>query len=136
MNSPKPIVERLTELRELLAKATPGPWVKAELAYVITGLELNPSPGVSERKTTAYRPVDDNLATAAVNALPDLLTLLKQQAVRIGELEEGLRPFASFAEHATDQDGWSGSMHKERVVDWFGPSDYRHARSLLSGEGE
>lgn len=53
----------------------------------------------------------------------------------IEEMVEGLKPFATFADNNVDEEGWSNpasGCQKERVVDWFGPSDFRRARSLLT----
>lgn len=48
------------------------------------------------------------------------------------ELEEALRPFASFAKSNVDDDGWKNNgIHRGRIVDWFGPSDFRAARAVL-----
>lgn len=43
---------------------------------------------------------------------------------------DALEPFATFAEQAVDENGWSDlglSLKDERIVDWFGPSDFRAA---------
>jgi hypothetical protein len=48
-------------------------------------------------------------------------------------LRAALQPFASFCEPFVDADGWVMSMRKERIVDWFGPSDFRTARTALEG---
>jgi len=51
---------------------------------------------------------------------------------------EALEPFATFAENYVNPKGWNdvgiGTSH-ERIVDWFGPSDFRQARTALA-EGE
>lgn len=52
-------------------------------------------------------------------------------AVTLDELLAGLEPFATFAETFVDADGWTGPMKQERIVDWFGPSDFRLARTLI-----
>lgn len=55
-------------------------------------------------------------------------------ATHAGEVErlrEALRPFATFAETFVGDDGWVGPMNKERIVDWFGPSDFSIARQAL-----
>ena len=50
-------------------------------------------------------------------------------------LREALEPFASFSAEFVDQEGWTGPMSKARIVDWFGPSDFRAASTALKGEG-
>lgn len=42
-----------------------------------------------------------------------------------------LEPFISFADHAVDEHGWSGSTQRERIVDWFGPSDFRRLKDTV-----
>lgn len=54
---------------------------------------------------------------------------------RIEELEAALEPFATFSDTFIDEEGWSGPMKTERIVDWFGPSDFRRARATLSNIG-
>lgn len=49
----------------------------------------------------------------------------------IGELREALEPFATFADTFVDEEGWNGPMSTTRIVDWFGPSDFRRARSAV-----
>ena len=50
-------------------------------------------------------------------------------------LKEALRPFAQFAEWNTDNEGWAGTQcQRERIVDWFGPTDFRRARAALEGK--
>lgn len=44
-----------------------------------------------------------------------------------------LEPFASFGKDNVDSEGWNDigvSTKNERVVDWFGPSDFRRANEL------
>lgn len=40
-------------------------------------------------------------------------------------LREALEPFQTFAECHIDEEGWTGPMKTTRIVDWFGPSDFR-----------
>lgn len=43
-------------------------------------------------------------------------------------LVEALEPFATFAANNVDEEGWAGlRCERERIVDWFGPSDFRRA---------
>jgi len=41
---------------------------------------------------------------------------------------EALEPFGAFADHAIDGDGWGGPPG--RIIDWFGPSDFRRAAAV------
>lgn len=60
---------------------------------------------------------------------------LEADARRIAELSEALEPFATFADTFIDSEGWNGPMSSTRIVDWFGPSDFRTARAALGGGG-
>lgn len=52
----------------------------------------------------------------------------------LATMREALEPFASFAANNTDDDGWAGTQcQRERIVDWFGPSDFITARRALGG---
>jgi hypothetical protein len=66
----------------------------------------------------------------------------------IGKVVEVLRPFANYAADNTAADPaspgfgvWDGNgCERERIVDWFGPTDFHRASALLSeltsGTGE
>ncbi|MEG8223296.1 hypothetical protein OSJ57_22200, partial [Sphingomonas sp. HH69] len=63
-----------------------------------------------------------------------LQVMARHRATHAGEVErlrEALRPFATFAETFVGDDGWIGPMNKERIVDWFGPSDFSIARQAM-----
>ncbi|MDW6020650.1 hypothetical protein SAZ10_02615 [Mesorhizobium sp. BAC0120] len=56
---------------------------------------------------------------------------------QVEALRKALQPFSSFAEHAIEHlpDGsaiWANSS-RERICDWFGPSDFAAALSLKEG---
>jgi len=58
---------------------------------------------------------------------------------QVRKLREALEPFATFAENYVDPEGWNDvgiSASHERIVDWFGPSDFRQARTLAESEVE
>jgi hypothetical protein len=49
------------------------------------------------------------------------------------EVAKALEPFATFANDNTDCEGWNDaglSTKDERVVDWFGPSDFNRAATV------
>lgn len=48
-------------------------------------------------------------------------------------MREALTPFAEFGKHV-DENGWTSNIHRERISDWFGPSDFYRARAALSQE--
>lgn len=48
-------------------------------------------------------------------------------------LRMALEPFAEFAHDLVNDDGWIGSIGRERISDWLGPTDFRTARAALAG---
>lgn len=49
---------------------------------------------------------------------------------KLGVAVEALRPFNT---NWTDDNGWTDfAPYKDRICDWFGPSDFRRAREALS----
>ena len=72
----------------------------------------------------------------------DLLTraaeALARQEELLAEAGDSITPFANFAADNTvdDASGWAGGIwagnrcERERIVDWFGPSDFRAAARL------
>ncbi len=58
----------------------------------------------------------------ASECLPCAANGLQERAV---ELYAVLRPFQAFAERNIDGCGWTSNIHRERISDWFGPSDFR-----------
>lgn len=79
----------------------------------------------------------------AIGICVQAATLIEAQAAEIAALREALGPFALEA-HETpvvDEAGWTEngmSWCRERIVDWFGPSDFRRARAArnITGESE
>lgn len=64
---------------------------------------------------------------------------LARQEELIAEAGDSITPFANFAADNTvdDASGWAGGIwagnrcERERIVDWFGPSDFRAAARLF-----
>ncbi|MFU0504170.1 hypothetical protein [Pseudaminobacter sp. NGMCC 1.201702] len=85
---------------------------------------------------------DDLAVRAAVidEALTNALQLKGAAEARLSALEplldkavEALEPFASLADGWVDDEGWTDLACKnDRLCDWFGPSDFRSARSALT----
>jgi len=69
------LADLIARLRGLMAKATPQPWVRANVANITTKLERTGPNSTS--KQMAYGAMDDILCTEAVNALPTLLDRLE-----------------------------------------------------------
>lgn len=60
---------------------------------------------------------------------------LLAHALTLAKLEcavEALEPFATWAENEVDAEGWKNPPMRERIVDWFGPSDFRAAAEALT----
>lgn len=52
---------------------------------------------------------------------------------RVENLREALEPFATFGENNVDDQGWKdGCGGRDRIVDWFGPSEFRAAKEALA----
>jgi hypothetical protein len=79
-----------------------------------------------------FAPEDIRLAGTVPDKAADRI---EADARRNAELEAALRPFADFADGNVDNDGWSGREQGARIVDWFGPSDFRAARAALAPTG-
>lgn len=77
-------------------------------------------------KQAANEGVETNLT---IPNMPEVSRLNR----RVAALEAALEPFARFAESNTDGEGWAGSRcERERIVDWFGPSDFITVRKALT----
>lgn len=65
---------------------------------------------------------------------------LQYAEARLQQVGEALRPFAQWAEDTVVEDPfspgygiWGGNRcERERIVDWFGPTDFYRARAALS----
>ena len=73
-------------------------------------------------------------------AAGDAIRRAERAEASLGVAVKALEPFADFAERNTDDEGWAGTQcQRERVCDWFGPSDFRAARSArasIQAKGE
>lgn len=76
----------------------------------------------------------DEIAIPAIQSLRDALTADSAASLTDAPdaVREALKPFASFAETFVGAEGWAGPMGTERIVDWFGPSDFRAALAALT----
>lgn len=96
--------ERVKELREVIAKASDGPWeIKDSRETTLLKSLHGPSFNVSFSKvifddepldTLSKREADGCLMASARNDLPSCLDTIEAQAARIVELEAALKPFA------------------------------------------
>lgn len=92
----------------------PEPSLRAMVRYYYASHSLNTA--LIDRQTAEY--------FAALSQPPAPATQADERMV------EALEPFASFAATNVDAEGWNlpVSVHKDRIVDWFGPSDFRRAQ--------
>lgn len=102
--------ERIKELRDLLAKATPGPWRRTDSDDPHWLCEVRaPDGGFITFCGTNTGQADAALIVAAVNALDELLTDYENHralAQRADRMREALREIAgSFPAHG-DDDAW------------------------------
>lgn len=57
-----------------------------------------------------------------------------ERLAEVEKLREALKPFgASFVAENVDDHGWTSNIHREQISVWFGPSDFRRARAVLTG---
>lgn len=48
---------------------------------------------------------------------------------KVDRLKDALKPFVDDIENWTDEHGWTDEApNRDRICDWFGPSDFRKAR--------
>jgi len=109
--------------RAVMASVKLGSWMSAALDDVAVCEAMKAD---IREWFSAGEPME--ILTAAITAL--------RQHSGESALREALEPFASFADTFVDAEGWTNSMRRERIVDWFGPSDFRKARAALGGGGE
>lgn len=69
-----PLPETIADLRELLAKVTPGPWKAEGSIYEHMIAEIVGRRGIAQVWSTPTGYDDARLIVAAINALPALLT--------------------------------------------------------------
>lgn len=124
-HAPKSFVQIETRDGKKLAMASAfvrWPWVEPE---ELQGYADDPDPANDVLRWRFAKEPPSSLVLAT--HVPALLA-------RIDALEAALGPFATFADPFVDAEGWSGPMKQERIVDWFGPSDFRLASTTLAGE--
>lgn len=96
-----------------------------------------------ERELTGDREAADIIRRGA-KAMRPLVEQVEDLEARLSEALEALGPFKSFAEDNTAADPfepsrgiWSGNRcERNRIVDWFGPSDFRLAAQVVGSGGE
>jgi hypothetical protein len=64
--------------------------------------------------------------------LGDAASTVEAQAAEISRLRDALKPFAEFGARNTDEDGWRSNIHREGISVWFGPSEFRDAKTALN----
>lgn len=77
------------------------------------------------REIAAYVRETEARATAAEATVTALQEALAKAA-------EALEPFAEFADGTVDEIGWTDARPRERISTWFGPSDFRRARTAYT----
>lgn len=76
-----------------------------------------------------YRPTDEWGVGVRHTMCDEAADYIEAMERRIAELENALQPFNT---GWADEDGWTDTAcQKDRIVDWFGPSDFRAVRILI-----
>lgn len=71
-------------------------------------------------------------ATFAREYMTEAATEIERLSMLVEEAANVIHPFACFAKSHVDDEGWNGPMRQTRIVDWFGPSQMRAARTFLA----
>jgi hypothetical protein len=73
-----------------------------------------------------------NPRSGARTLLPALGEPAEVKALRsqVEALKAALKPFAEFGANV-DEHRWTSNIHREQISTWFGPSDFRRARTTL-----
>jgi hypothetical protein len=69
-------------------------------------------------------------------AYREYASIMEAARVEIVKLRQGLVPFANFGTREVDEHGWKNWPMRDRLVDWFGPTDFRRARDLIATPSE
>lgn len=126
-----PIAQLIAELRELAKR---GAALSDQL------MDMYADPHIDNLTFSAAKHIA-RLEAAMLSAAE----ALARQEELLAEAGDSITPFANFAADNTvdDASGWAGGIwagnrcERERIVDWFGPSDFRAAARLsdkLKGE--
>ena len=76
--------------------------------------------------------IDPNFTVKQGQAVDDLLRENADLRRKLDEAREVIRPFAtSYWAVSVDENGWTSGAGKERICDWFDPSDFLAARRWL-----
>lgn len=117
-------------MEPVAAKAHELPWQEQEAAELRAELHLMKTAGIIE---VAVRNPSVAEYMAHWEARAEAAEALLKEARKV------LEPFSDDEVVATwtDDSGWTDVAPKnDRICDWFGPSDFRAARSLMSKIGE
>lgn len=120
------IVDRLREGK------TPG----SHLRWQVTPLHIEAADHIEalERKVAELEaerePATDELRAQVAGEINKIDGHIKRLERRIDSLESALRPFNT---GWADENGWTDTAcQSDRIVDWFGPSDFRAVAAVLS----
>jgi hypothetical protein len=77
--------------------------------------------------------VDKATAWDAATAIPPKAGReLADAQAQVAALREAIQPFATFSVGRVYELGWIGEVGRERIQAWFGPTDFRAARSAIN----
>lgn len=104
---------------------------RAARAQSTAELVQNPQPSAQVRLERMRKA----LKRATINCGTWMREARRLQALTNSQTQ-ALAPFADFARTFVDDDGWKHPPMQERIVDWFGPSEFRAAHSVASASDE
>jgi len=121
------------DLPEAIASMSTGAGItEAEMRDILA--DCNQGQAIIERDDGAIW-VRKPVALAAMRAVEARTRQATPAPDAVAEAVEAIRPFAEFGADNTGDDGWNNvglSTCKDRVVDWFGPSDFRRAAAFIA----
>lgn len=117
-------IKRLSDEEELLAETTDG-----DLMSLVS---LAAKLAEAEQLARTYEGEANQLRDVSIS------NRIRAEEAEAGEnkLREALRPFVTVSENWVDNSGWTKlSCKNDRIVDWFGASDFLRARTALASTG-
>lgn len=108
----------------------------AVISELLAALESLQRENEAMRQRLDAGPHGEDAIDVAESAADFLRHRAEAAEAKVKSLEEALKPFITVSESWIDEEGWSGlACQHDRIVDWFGPSDFRRARTALASTG-
>lgn len=125
--SPDDVLRLIATIRAERARADTAEAEREELREAIMGAKPDYSFALTNATFTAM--------TRAMHAgIIGGVARAEAAEAEVKRLREALLPFVMLIGDWTDANGWTNAAcKKDRICDWFGPSDFRNARAALGG---